>query len=216
MSLVAVSEDSARTRNAQRWNYRCTRRNRSSYPRTHSIRAKPWRYNIITKVGGSIQIHFVNVSGSSSPPFHLMSAGSSQHPMILLANLISTTEGSMTATVEGCSAVRGKVMEKGSHREMEGTVQFAELGKEIGKEKDIENGTKQGSEGNDQSRPLAMFHRKPSPLFKHVHCNEHRLCFQHLRDDLQRPKNEPNLRYHSLFISSYFCLGCSLPYLTGL
>lgn len=24
MSLVAVSEDSARTRNAQRWNYRCT------------------------------------------------------------------------------------------------------------------------------------------------------------------------------------------------
>lgn len=57
----------------------------------------------------------------------------------------------MTATVEGCSAVRGKVMEKGSHREMEGTVQFAELGKEIGKEKDIENGTKQGSEGNDVS-----------------------------------------------------------------
>lgn len=34
---------------------------------------------------------------------------------------------------------------------MEGTVQFAELGKEIGKEKDIENGTKQGSEGNDVS-----------------------------------------------------------------
>ncbi|KIR59324.1 hypothetical protein I314_04840 [Cryptococcus bacillisporus CA1873] len=34
---------------------------------------------------------------------------------------------------------------------MEETVQFAELGKGIGKEKDIENGTKQGNEGNDAS-----------------------------------------------------------------
>lgn len=39
-------------------------------------------------------------------------------------------------------------MEKNSHREMEKAVHFAELGKGIGKEKDIENGTKQGSEGN--------------------------------------------------------------------
>ncbi|KAE8539236.1 hypothetical protein D1P53_004334 [Cryptococcus gattii VGV] len=44
-------------------------------------------------------------------------------------------------------------MEKSSHKEMEETVQFAELGKGIGKEKDIENGTKQGSEGSDQSTP---------------------------------------------------------------
>lgn len=42
-------------------------------------------------------------------------------------------------------------MEKSSHREMEETVQFAELGKGIGKEMDIENGTKQGNEGNDVS-----------------------------------------------------------------
>nr|KIR88147.1 hypothetical protein I308_01206 [Cryptococcus tetragattii IND107] len=34
---------------------------------------------------------------------------------------------------------------------MERTVQFAELGKGIGKEKDIKNGTKQGGEGNDTS-----------------------------------------------------------------
>lgn len=40
-------------------------------------------------------------------------------------------------------------MEKSSHREMERTVQFAELGKGIGKEKDIKNGTKQGGGGND-------------------------------------------------------------------
>lgn len=70
---------------------------------------------------------------------------------ILVANLISTTEESKTAAVEGCSALRGKSMEKSSHREMEETVQFAELGKGIGKEKDIENGTKQGNEGNDVS-----------------------------------------------------------------
>ncbi|WVQ91146.1 hypothetical protein IAS59_004935 [Cryptococcus gattii] len=107
-------------------------------------------------------------------------------------------------------------MEKSSHREMEETVQFAELGKELGRRRILRTGRSKEVKVKINLRPLLLFHRKPFPLFKHVHCNERRLCFQHLRDDLQHPKDEPHPSYHSLFISSYFCLGCCLPHPTGL